>query len=99
MAEQTISQDKHDGMAQIFKVFEVYLKGGGMTEEQFEYEKQHYLSMPVKEKTQSEVERFDVASKAAQIREVKKATGAVVDDLKYIEEAIPRIQSLGLKFN
>lgn len=68
-----ITQDFIKGVNQVLKSMEITIQSGkAITQADIDVERNHWNSQPVHAPTQSEIERFDVASKAAQVRELNK---------------------------
>lgn len=90
---EKITQDFKKGVDQVLRSFEIQIHGGKpITQEDIDTERNHWNSQPIHAPTQSEIERFDIASKAAQTRELNKSlkeVDATVASIKAGIEALP----------
>lgn len=91
MPHETIIQEKHDGMEQIFKVMEIYINGNGITPEQFEQEKAHYLGLPVTPPTKEKVELIEITRNKKEVDDFYQSLDVIPLAIEKVKAALASI--------
>ncbi|MDB5158468.1 MAG: hypothetical protein JWR50_3175 [Mucilaginibacter sp.] len=93
--QKPISQEQLDGRTEIFRIWEINLQSGKpYTMDDLANDKDHWLSVPVLQKTKTEIDIEESRSAAGHLRELNKQAKEVPVNIAAVKSSLAE---LGLK--
>lgn len=89
-----ISQDKHDGYAEIFKVMEIHLSTGNFNQEKLDQERSYYLGLPVAPPTKEKIELLEIKQNKIELEQFYDSLAVIPGAIETVKKALAEI---GLK--